>query len=65
MTKLTSARPNDTTDGSSLLDALVGVVLVSAALLAAATLLAPTLRTLASSEAELRALERTLVEAFE
>ena len=65
MTKLTSAPPNDTRSGSSLVDALVGVVLVSAALLAAATLLLPALRTLASSEAETRALERTLVEAFE
>lgn len=65
MTKLTSARPNDTTDGSSLLDALVGVVLVSAALLAAATLLVPALRTLAASEAEACETERALVEAFE
>jgi K+ transporter len=62
---LTSARRDDTSSGASLLDALVGLALIAGALLLAAAVLAPALRTLSNAEAESRARERTLLEAFE
>lgn len=65
MTKPISVRRDDAARGSSLLDALVGVVLVAIALLAVATILAPALRALSAFETESRARGRTMVEAFE
>lgn len=60
-----SARRDEPESGASLLDALVGVVLVATALLVAAAILAPALHALSAHEARARASDRATVEAFE
>lgn len=64
MTRI-SARRDDPAAGASLVDAIVGVAVVTAALLVAGALLAPALRALDAGETELRATERPLLEALE